>query len=700
VAPRYRLGIDIGGTFTDGVLADSVTGEMHSIKVPTTPKDLTTGFMAIVDRARTQHGLDCTKLAPIVHATTQATNAILEGKLAATGLVVTRGFRDLFEVQRMIRPALYDLNSVRPKPLVPRRLCLEVTERMDAQGNVIVPLHEEELRGHAAFFRREKLKALVVCLLHSYTNPAHELRAVEILREELPGVFVVASCSVSAESGEYVRASTSVLNAALMPLVSDYFKQLKVHLADRGAPDNVLVMQSNGGILPADVVTERPIFIVESGPAAGVISVASLVTTLGIDGALAFDMGGTTAKAGLIRTRLPRMSPEYEVGTQAVTRVELNRGAGYPVKTPVIDLVEIGAGGGSIGWVDAGGVLRVGPISAGADPGPACYATGGDRPTITDANLVLGRIDPTYFLGGEIKLSTQRAAEALSRHCATPLDISVEAAALAMIEIANASMLTALRIVSVQRGHNPKDLVLVCTGGAAGLHANALGKALGAKAVIVPTAPGVASARGLLAADLRREFRASKQVAMSRAAADVLNTAFATLEAHVPNAFGATAESTDIDLRYSVEARFVGQSYALQIDAPAPPLRAESVMELDEAFRAAHRERYGYAPADEKVEIVTVCLTARKLIPKSVPRTLGPGGSGNGNGSQAHLTGRPVWFGAAGSQECRVYDRYRLGSADVVLGPAVIEERDSTILVNPESRAAVDGYGNLYIEWT
>ena len=432
----YRLAIDIGGTFTDGVLLDEATGRTRTVKVPTTPDDPSQGFLNAVRRAMDEEGVAPNRLANIVHATTVATNVIHEGKLSLTGLVVTEGFGDMLEIARQIRPVLYDLDALRPEPLVPRWLCREIAQRTAADGTIVTELDEEAVRKAATAFRAAGVMAVVVCFLHAYVDDTHERRAVSILRDALPEAFVSGSTDIGRFRGEYARACTALINAGLVPKVGRYFARLRGALDSMGLSKDVLVMQSNGGVLPADVAAEVPVHIVESGPAAGVICAGDIARQLGLSNVICFDMGGTTAKAGLVRDGAPQLTREYEVGTQAVARVEVHRGAGYPIKVSVIDLVEVGAGGGSIGWIDSGGILRVGPVSAGADPGPACYGRGAGAPTVTDANLVLGRINPAYFLGGEIVLSVDAARDALARHVAAPLGITVAAAARGIISVA------------------------------------------------------------------------------------------------------------------------------------------------------------------------------------------------------------------------------------------------------------------------
>jgi N-methylhydantoinase A len=416
---QYRLGVDIGGTFTDAVLVNLGTGEFRTSKVSTTPQDPSIGFLHTIERLVSEAAIKPEEIAQIVHATTVATNAIIENKVARSAFITTKGFRDILEIQRQIRPSLYDLFFDKPTPLIPRYLSYEVNERMTPEGELYQPLNEDEVRQAVKQIRKKGVEAIAVCFLHSYINPSHEKRTGEIIREEYPEVYLTLSSEINPEFREYFRASTTVINAALMPIVARYVDNLQKEIAARGFKSGLYVMQSGGGVMTGQVARDKPAAMVESGPAAGVIAASVLGTLLGYSEVISFDMGGTTAKAGLVERGRPKLAANYEVGSAAMTPDARGRkGSGYPLQTPVIDLVEIGAGGGSIAWIDTGGTLRVGPQSAGAEPGPACYTTGGTLPTVTDANVVLGRIDPDYFLGGEMKLDKTAAEKAIEEHCA------------------------------------------------------------------------------------------------------------------------------------------------------------------------------------------------------------------------------------------------------------------------------------------
>ena len=491
-----RLAIDIGGTFTDATLIDEESGEVSIAKVLTTPSDPSEGFMQAAERALAEGAVDAGDVTFVVHATTVATNAIIEGKIARSGFVTTEGFRDLLEIARQVRPTLYDTQFEKAKPLVPRDRAVVVAERLGPKGEVLRPLEEDSVRDAAAILRREGVESVAVCLLHAYVNDEHEQRVGAILAEELPGVPISLSSDVAPEFREYLRASTTVINAVIRPVVERYLQGIETRLAAAGVQAKLLVMQSSGGIFGSDAASVRPVFMVESGPAAGVIASAHLGATLGRPDILSFDMGGTTAKVGLIQDGRPSVTKDYNVGGHAGAGIGGMSLSGYPVRTPVVDLVEIGAGGGSIAWVDSGGLLRVGPQSAGADPGPVCYRRGGVEPTVTDANVVLGRLNPAYFLGGEIGLDVEGAARAIEERCAAPLGLGVTEAANGIVEIANAAMVNALHLISVQRGYDPRDFVLVGFGGAGPVHANALARDAEMPTLLIPRSPGIFSATG------------------------------------------------------------------------------------------------------------------------------------------------------------------------------------------------------------
>jgi N-methylhydantoinase A len=650
-----------------------------------------------VERGLSYGGAGGRDVKATVHATTVATNAIIEGKTARVGMLVTRGFRDILEIGRQIRSRLYDVHLQKPAPLVPRRWSLEVTERLDAEGHVLEPLDLEGVRRAVRQLHDEAVEAVVICFLHSYLNPAHERAAAAVVREEIPGAWLSVSSEVCPEFREYLRGSTAAVNAAVMPIVSRYLDAIESRLGALGATAPFYVMQSNGGVMTSASAKERPVYMVESGPAAGVIAAGAVAATYGHRNVLSFDMGGTTAKVGLIQDGQFHVSTEMEVGAQAVTPLGEGRGGGYPVRTPVIDLVEVGAGGGSEAWIDAGGALRVGPRSAGARPGPACYGLGGATPTITDANLVLGRLDPSFFLGGEMTLDADLARRAVLEHVAAPLGLDPLAAAGGIVEIANAHMIGAMRLVSVQRGYDPRDFVLVAFGGAGPLHANALARELGIPVVLVPPSPGIASAVGMLATDIRHEFVATRRLRLDTLAPAALDALFADFIAEGDARLTRDGvPPADRRMLRSADLRYHGQSFELSVIVPPGPLSASDVERLRGLFHASHERAYGYAAPDDPVELVNVRLAAVGVTPKPRREPLPDGG----RSAAAAVTGqRDVWFAETGGfRPTVVLDRARLLRGNVIEGPAIVQERDASTLVHPGWAATVDEHANLVLQ--
>ena len=680
-----RIAVDIGGTFTDATLVDEQTGRVAIAKTLTTPADPSEGFMHAVERALVEAEVEAPQVGFVVHATTVATNAIIEGKVARSGFVTTEGFRDLLEIARQVRPSLYDTQFEKPKPLVPRDRAVGVRERLGPAGEVLVPLDEGSARAAAALLKREGVESVAVCLLHSYVNGDHERRIGAILAEELPGVPISLSAEVAPEFREYLRASTTVINAVIRPVVERYLERIERRLVEAGIEAKLLVMQSSGGVFSSEAAAQRPVFMVESGPAAGVIAAAYLGSTIDRPDILSFDMGGTTAKVGLIRGGKPSVTKDYQVGGHASAGIGGLSLSGYPVRTPVVDLVEIGAGGGSIAWVDSGGLLRVGPQSAGADPGPVCYRGGGVEPTVTDANVVLGRLNPDYFLGGEISLDVEGARRAIDERCAKPLGLDVVEAAHGIVEIANAAMVNALHLISVQRGYDPRDFLLVGFGGAGPVHANALARDAEIPTVLVPPSPGIFSATGLLTTDLKRD--AAQTVVQRLDALDPsdVESVFAALEAAGAEEMRHEGVAEDaIEFERRLDLRYVGQSYELTVPAGG---------ELAQRFHAEHDRVYGFSAESEPIECVSLRLTTIGRIAKPPPRALARGDAPEASSR------REVYFAEAGGYvDSPIYDRYVLGAGARLAGPAVVEEFDSTTVVHPGYGLRVDEHGNLFIE--
>ncbi len=696
VKGAYRLGIDIGGTFTDATLINEATGEIRISKVPSTPKDHSQGLLEAAHRILRDNGVDADEVTYLVHGTTVATNSIIEGKIARTGFVTTEGFRDLLEIARQIRPSLYDLQFEKPKPLVPRYLCFGVPERLDARGQVVTPLDETAVAEIASRLGDEGVESIAVCLLHAYANPEHEKRVGRILRQALPQIPLSLSSEVAPEFREYFRASTTVINAAIQPVVARYLQRIETQLRKEGLEAELLLMQSSGGVFTFSEARRKPVFMVESGPAAGVISAAYLGNELGFHDLISFDMGGTTAKVGLIRNGTPNITKDYEVGASAQAGTGSQRGAGYPIRTPVIDLVEIGAGGGSIAWVDSGGILRVGPRSAGAEPGPVCYGQGGREPTVTDANLVLGRLQADHFLGGELTLKVESAQKAIKEKCADPMGMEVVEAAYGIVEIANAAMVNALRLVSVQRGYDPRHFALVAFGGAGPVHANRLAAEMEMPTTIIPLSPGTTSALGLLVTDLKHEFTNTLIERLDRLDLAAVEQAYRKLEAQGRETLereGVPAK--DIRCLWQAELRYVGQSYELNIPWVESRIDPSQVQRTAEEFHQEHDRAYGFSAPDEPVELVNVRLVAIGRISRPRLRLRIPGGRELSSAVQS--TGSVYFAESGGYVPSPIYDRYRLEPGHRLEGPAVVVELDSTTVIHPGFQADVDTHANLIL---
>jgi N-methylhydantoinase A len=692
---RFRVGVDIGGTFTDVVVVAEDGDAVHCVKVLTTPDDPSEGFLLGLAEASERFGMDMQAITFAVHGTTIATNTIIQGKGAPAGLLTSAGFSDVLEIAYQTRPALYDIFYEKPKPLVPRYRCIGVPERISATGEVLTELDEAAVERAARQLAAEGVEAIAVAFLHAYSDPTHERRARDAIARAVPGMIVVLSSDVCPEYREYARTSTAVVNAVLQPRVGPYIAQLEHSLAAQGLKAGLHLMTSSGGIISAETAKALPVHLVESGPAAGVIGAAFVAQQLAdaklARRILALDIGGTTAKVALVDDGVPALADEFEVGAASRPTTTASRGQGYPVKTPVVSLVEIGAGGGSIAAIDPGGALAVGPESAGATPGPACYGKGGEHATITDANLVLGRLDPDFFLGGSLKLDAALARAAIQRDVATPLGVSIEKAAQSIIDISNAKMISAIEFISIQQGIDPREYALVPSGGAGPLHAVAIAAALGLRTVVIPQMPGLNSALGMLATDIKHDFVRTLYRPMRQLTAAALWSLLDEMAAAGLELLEKNHVATDRrEIHYEAEVCYVGQSYALRIPVPAD--RAETVLaQLDSAFRASHQQKYGFASRTDPTLISNLRVRARGRVAR--PR-LGPGASVLG--AAAALKGtRKVHFDRA--IDTPVYDRSLLGAGDVFVGPAIVEQMDTSTVLPEGASVTVDASGSLVV---
>ena len=683
----WRIGVDIGGTFTDVALVDDASGRIGVAKVPTTPADLAAGVLAALRTAMGRHRVAASDVGLLSHATTVVTNAILEEHGARAALVTTRGFRDVLELRRSARADLYDLFQDGPSILIPRRRRFEITERVGADGAVVTPIAEHEIDDVIASLRAARVEAVAVSLLFSFLNPAHERRLGARLRAALPEVPVYLSCEVLPEIKEFERASTTAVCAYVGPILASYLRRLEASTRSQALPP-LYLMGSNGGILEAAEAVAMPAMAVESGPAAGVVAAALVARQTGRPDLISFDMGGTTAKASLIRGGQYETTPDYEVGGGS-SRTRWMNGTGHPIRVPVIDLAEVSAGGGSIAWVDRAGALRVGPKSAGADPGPVCYGRGGTEPTVTDCNLLLGYLDAGSLLAGDLPIDHATAEAAVRARLAEPLGVGVRAAAAAVVDVVNHAMAEVLKIVSVQRGHDPREFALAAFGGAGPLHCAALARELGIAEIVCPPIPGAFSALGLVGSDLKRDYVRTVYVTTTAADAAGLEAAFAALEregaAMLERAGVAPAAQR---FERSIDARYARQSYELSVPVPPGALDAAHLARVAETFHDLHRRTYGHDNRGEPVQLVNVRLTAIGVTAALAVRDK-PAPAG----TDAVKARRRLWFRDAGAIDAAVYDRRLMPAGMTATGPAVIESLESTILVPPGWQARMDDDG-------
>jgi len=689
----WRIGVDIGGTFTDVALVNEDNGRIGIAKVSTTPDDFGAGVVQALSIALDDHNVVPESVSLLSHATTVVTNAILENKGARIALVATRGFRDVLELRRSARVDLYDLYQDAPAVLAPRHCRLEVTERLDASGAVVTPLDESDIDPIIEFVKNNDIEAVAVSLLYSFLNDAHERIVGDRLRAALPGVPVFLSSEVLPEIREYERTSTTAVCAYVGPILESYLHRLEEAVSGMGLP-KLYVMGSSGGVFDVAEGLKMPAMAIESGPAAGVIAAQLVGRQLNKPNLISFDMGGTTAKASLIKDGQVETTSEYEVGGGDGNVNRWMNGAGHPIRVPVIDLAEVSAGGGSIAWIDPVGALRVGPKSAGAAPGPVCYDGGGVDPTVTDANLTLGYLDPGALLAGRLAIRADKAEAAITERLAGPLKLDVDATAAAVVSIVNNAMAEALRIVSVERGHDAREFSLVAFGGAGPMHAAELASELGVREIIIPPIPGGFSALGLVATDLKRDYVKTFYAPLTGIDPADINAVYQGMEESARDMLRATdiPESRWVFER-AADLRYLRQAYELTVPAPADAVTPETLDALANGFHEKHRQTYGHENRSEIVQMVNLRLTAiGRLEGLDLRQT-----SATGSGSS--MTGsRKVWFKGTSRIDCAIHDRDKMNAGAEAPGPAVIQAVDTTIVVPPGWTARADGNGYIIME--
>jgi N-methylhydantoinase A len=671
------VAIDIGGTFTDLIGFDEKASAFVQAKSLTTPAHLVQGIIDCLNKS----GLKAAAIDELIHGSTIAINTLIERKGALTGLVVTRGTRDVYIIGRGNRPEAYNLLFHKHRPLVSRRHTREVDERVLATGDVHAKLDRASVEEACRFLTDAGVEAVAVCFLHSYANPEHERAAGEMIRRKLPGAYLSLSHDILREYREFERISTTVVNAYIGPKVGGYVKSLKSSLGEIGFAGNLSIMRSNGGVMTPEVATERPVAMMESGPVGGIIASAQVGLALGYQNVISFDMGGTTAKASLVRDGEPTLAPGYYVGGYA---------GGHPVMLPMIDVVEVGAGGGSIAWIDDIGALKVGPQSAGADPGPICYRGGGTEPTITDANVVLGRLDPDNFLGGQMKLDAEGAARGIAHKIAGPLKMETVAAAQAIVDIAVSKMSLAVREVSVEKGYDPRDFALVASGGAGPLHVIAIARELHIPTVIIPLFPSHFSALGMLLADERHDF-------IRTHFSDLASLDFARLvEVHAEmraEALASLRHTRGAEEQLALDLRYVGQEFSLSVPVTLKQLKAGGRKTIRKAFDDLYEHRYAHHSPEEPVEMVNMRLgVVGKRAKLRFPRL----GRAKREAIALH---RDVYFSDAKKPvRCPVYRRDELKAGARVVGPALVQEHGTTTVLFKKDTLTVAPSGELIIE--
>ena len=679
----WRFGVDTGGTFTDVCMFEEETGLIHVWKTISTPEDPSLGIVDVVQQGLCNVDAKLEEISYFGHGTTVATNALIELRGAETVLLTTAGFRDLLEIGRQKRPSLYDMMADKPPVLVPRNRRLQIVERLRADGSVELPLNQETIELAIKQIRDGPHEAIAICFLYGYLNNEHEKMIGSRIRKEFEGSFISISHEVSPEFREFERVTTTVVNSFLGPIMGHYIDRLGSRLIENGLTISPNLTQSNGGVIGFDTARKFPVKTLLSGPSTGVIAAQAIAAAAGFNDIITFDAGGTSSDVALLKDRICGRTTEAEIH-------------GYPIKAPMLDIHTVGAGGGSIAYVDNGGLLKVGPKSAGADPGPVCYGRGGTEPTLTDANIVLQILDPVEILGGRMKVRKDLAESSINK-LANQLDLSLEEAAQGIISVATANMAKALRVISVQRGYDPREYTLMAYGGAGPLHAARLARELDMSRVIVPKSPGTLCALGLLMTDLMSDFVQALNLTLDNNITEQLRSVYSSLDKQAMNWFDT--EGIDVEsqyLRRIVDLRYAGQNYELQVDFPLGTIDCDCIELLRERFDAVHQQRFGFAVKHEVIELINLRVVAIGQVqkaqlhhdPELVQKVPAPIGS------------RTVWMPeASGFASCGIYDRSELRFGQCVIGPAVIQQMDTTTFVLPEMTAKVDAHHNLILEF-
>ena len=685
----FALGVDIGGTFTDLAVRDRKSKQVIAGKSLTDYEDFARGVIRCIETTLNDHGIDATSVDAVIHGTTLATNALIQRRGARTALIVTRGFRDILETARGTRYDIFDLDIDMPQPLVPRAHVFEIGERVDFQGRVVTPLAREEVKALAQTLTNGGFESVAVCLFHAYANPRHEREIANLLSEMAPGLSISLSSDVVPAIGEYDRATTTVANVYLQPIVRGYLAQLRDALKDMGIVRAPMIIASDGGTMSCDTAARFPVRLIESGPAGGAIAAAHFAKRARLDHVIGFDMGGTTAKVCIIDDFEPERATEFEAARVA----RFAKGSGLPLKVPAVEMIEIGAGGGSIAHVDLAGLLKVGPESAGASPGPACYGFGSNRPTVTDADLCLGYLDADFFLGGAMALDKPRAERAIAREIATPLKLDEVRAAWGIHDVVNNNMARAAKIHCMERGRDPRLYTLVAFGGAGPIHAFRVAQMLGVSRILYPAHAGIMSSVGFLIARPSFEVVRTYEKPLTSENVDPIVKLFTEMEREGSELLHAAGVANNaIERTRELGIRYRGQAYVLFVPAPKVKSSADFLARVERDFAARYKQRYHRKNPGVPLEVVTL----RALLSGPRPEIGITKPKGRGGAKVAFKGTRPVYLPErAKFAPCPVYDRYALSGR--FAGPAIIEERESTVVVGERGRGEVDAAGNLLV---
>ncbi len=673
-----RVATDIGGTFTDLVAVDN-DGKIIVGKSDTTPGNFEKGIFNVIDEAN----INFKDIEMFFHGSTVVINALTEKQGVKTGLITTKGFRDVLEIGRGNRPDLFNVKYKKPQPIVERYLRKEVSERLNYKGEVISPLKIEEVEEIVQFYRKHDVKAIAISLLHSYKNDVHEKAIVDYINKNHPDLSVSASCELSKEWREYERTSTVAFNAYVKPIANEYLENLEKHLAEKSNCKRNFIMQSNGGTSTFEIAKQTPINMVESGPVAGIFGASILGKLLGEENLIVLDIGGTTAKCSLVENGNVNISTNYHME-------KTERFAGYPLKVPVVDIIEIGNGGGSIAWLDDSGSIKVGPKSAAAVPGPIAYGRGGDKPTTTDANVLLGRLSLKNFLTkasvGEIK---EKFQEALGKQ----LNIDSEKLAMGIIKIANSNMLNALKLISIRKGHDPRDFTLVSIGGGGPMHSQALARELGIKKVIIPATSSVFASWGMLMSDIRHDYSQTLLMSVKEMDFNSLNNAYEAMKSNAEKTlFSEEIDESNVVITKSIDLRYEGQEHTVEINIPFDKIDEENIKSLIDNFHDHHNRLYSYTLPESGVEIVNIKIQALGRLEKPAMVEI------NVEDGDSLIEERKVFYEETGWETVKVYSRDKLKKDEVVEGPAIIEEKSSSVILHHGDELQKDKYGNLIIK--